>query len=190
MRMRMLKTAALAACALLVAAVATPRPANSAIPTFAAYIYDTTGKQIGQATFIGVDIGGVQVRVEVSGLPAGNHGMHIHEYGSCNPLRNTAGVSTPFGAAGSHFDPQGTGHHLGPNGTGHAGDFPNLNVDLRGNVHTTFFTDRLSVLSGPTNIVGRSLMIHANEDNYTDTPPLGGSGPRIACGEIGPLRAM
>jgi len=190
MTMRMFKTAAFAACALLVAAVAVPRPAMSAIPTFAAYIYDTTGKQVGQATFIGIDTGGVQVRVEVSGLPPGKHGMHIHEVGACNPVRNTAGVVTPFAAAGGHFDPQGTGHHLGPNGSGHAGDFPNLNVDRAGNAHTTFFTDRLSVLSGPTNIVGRSIMIHANEDNYTDTPPLGGSGPRIACGEIGPLRAM
>jgi len=191
MTMRMLKTVAFAACALLVAAVATLRPAISAqAPTFAAYIYDTTGKQIGQAIFVGIDTGGVQVRVDVSGLPPGKHGMHIHEVGSCNPLRNTEGVSTPFGAAGGHFDPQGSGHHLGPNGTGHAGDFANLVVDNAGNARTTFFTDRLSVSSGPTDIVGRSLMIHAAEDNYTDNPPLGGSGARIACGEIGPLRAM
>ena len=40
------------------------------------------------------------------------------------------------------------------------------------------------------NIVGRAIVIHANEDNYTDTPPLGGSGPRIACGEIGPVRVQ
>jgi Cu-Zn family superoxide dismutase len=190
MTMRMFKAAAVAGCALLVAAIAAPRPASAAIPTFAAYIYDASGKQLGVATFVGIDTGGVQVRVDVTGLPPGKHGMHIHEFGACNPLRNAAGVSTPFGAAGGHFDPQGSGHHLGPNGAGHAGDFANLNVGRNGNARTTFFTDRLSVLQGPTNIVGRSIMIHANEDNYTDTPPLGGSGPRIACGEIGPLRAM
>jgi superoxide dismutase, Cu-Zn family len=27
-------------------------------------------------------------------------------------------------------------------------------------------------------------MIHANGDNYTDTPPLGGGGAREACGII------
>jgi len=185
---RMLKMTALAVCALLIAA-AVPRPgqAQPPGPTFAAYIYNVAGVQIGQATFIGVD-NGVQVRVVVGSLPAGKHGMHIHEVGSCNPLRDMTGAATPFGAAGGHFDPQGSGRHLGPNGPGHAGDLPNLNVDYAGNAHTTFFTDRLSVASGPLNIVGRAIVIHANEDNYTDTPPLGGSGPRIACGEIGPLR--
>ena len=32
---------------------------------------------------------------------------------------------------------------------------------------------------------GRSLIIHAGEDNYSDQPePLGGGGTRIACGVI------
>jgi len=165
------------------------RPVQAAATTYAAYVYDTTGKQIGQVTFVGVD-GGVQVRVDVSGLPPGAHGFHVHEIGSCNPVRDTTGKVTPFGAAGGHFDPQGTAHHLGPNGSGHAGDFPNLVANEAGHARTTFFTDRLSVLEGPTNIVGRSIIIHANEDNYTDTPPNGGSGARIACGEIGPLRVQ
>jgi Cu-Zn family superoxide dismutase len=34
-------------------------------------------------------------------------------------------------------------------------------------------------------IRGRSIMIHAGGDNYSDTPvPLGGGGARIACGVI------
>jgi Cu-Zn family superoxide dismutase len=115
--------------------------------------------------------------------------MHIHEIGSCNPLVDTTGKSTPFGAAGGHFDPQSTGHHLGPNGSGHAGDLPNLEADDAGHAVTTFYDDRLSVLSGPTDIVGRAIVIHANEDNYTDTPTNGGSGARVACGEIGALRS-
>jgi len=185
----MLRFTAIAVCALLFATVGSLRPVltQPMVPTFAAYIYDTTGKQLGQALFLDVD-NGVQVRVDVTGLPPGAHGMHIHEVGSCNPLRDTQGNATPFGAAGGHFDPQGTAHHLGPNGPGHAGDLPNLMADPAGHARTTFFVDRLSVRPGPTNIVGRAIVIHANEDNYTDTPPLGGSGPRIACGEIGPLR--
>jgi Cu-Zn family superoxide dismutase len=190
MSMRTWRVSAAAGCALLALAVAAPRHVTAATMTYAAYIYDPAGKQLGQATFVGVDTGGVLVRIDVSGLPPGRHGLHIHEVGSCNPLRDTAGVVTPFGAAGGHFDPQGTGHHLGPSGPGHAGDFANLIVGANGHARTTFFTDRLSVLDGPTDIVGRALMIHANEDNSTDTPPNGGSGPRIACGEIGPLRAQ
>jgi Cu-Zn family superoxide dismutase len=184
----MLRLTTVAVCALLFATVGSLRPAlTQSAPTFAAYIYDTTGKQLGQATFIGVD-NGVQVRVDVTGLPPGKHGMHIHEVGSCNPLRDTQGKATPFGAAGGHFDPQGTSHHLGPYGSGHGGDMPNLVVSDAGHARTTFFDDRLSVAAGPMNIVGRAIVIHANEDNYTDTPPNGGSGGRIACGEIGPLR--
>jgi len=185
----MLRFTTIAVCALLFATVGSLRPAltQRAVPTFAAYIYDTTGKQLGQALFLDVD-NGVQVRIDVTDLPPGAHGMHIHEVGSCNPLRDMQGKATPFGAAGGHFDPQGTAHHLGPNGPGHAGDLPNLLADEAGHARTTFFDDRLSVRDGPTNIVGRAIVIHANEDNYTDTPPLGGSGPRIACGEIGPMR--
>jgi Cu-Zn family superoxide dismutase len=184
-----LVVAALAA-GLLARGVAHANP----IPTFAAYVVDPKGAAMGTVTFIGVktDDGhdGVQIRAELSGLPPGKHGFHLHETGSCNALTDTTGKVTPFGAAGGHFDPQGTGHHLGPNGEGHAGDFANLNVDSKGNVRTTFFTDRLTVVPGPADIVGRAVIIHANEDNYTDTPTNGGSGARIACGEIGPLRVQ
>ena len=158
-------------------------------PTYAAYIVDTTGKLVGTATFISISGGGVQVHVDAAGLVPGMHGMHIHMIGSCNALRDDKGVATPFGAAGPHFDPQGTGHHMGPDGDGHAGDLPNIMADDAGNASTSFFAPKLSVLEGPANIVGRAIVIHANPDNYTDTPPNGGSGPRVECGEIGPLRS-
>jgi Cu-Zn family superoxide dismutase len=158
-------------------------------PTYAAYIVDATGKQVGVATFIGIEGGGVQIHVETTGLEPGMHGLHIHQNGSCNSLVDDKGVSTPFGAAGPHFDPQGTGHHMGPDGDGHAGDLPNIMADDSGNAATSFYDPKLSVLDGPTNIVGRSIVIHANPDNYTDMPMNGGSGKRVECGEIGPLRS-
>jgi Cu-Zn family superoxide dismutase len=65
-----------------------------------------------------------------------------------------------------------------------------LNVSLSGHGRETFYDDRLSVVPGPTNIVGRSIVIHANADNYTDTPPNGGSGARVACGEIDAPKAQ
>jgi Cu-Zn family superoxide dismutase len=173
---------AVAGLALVAPAQAGPRP------TFAAYIVDPSGKALGTATFVGVDTGGVQVRVDVTGLTPGLHGMHVHENGSCNALVDTTGKSTPFGAAGGHYDPKAAGHHLGPNALGHAGDLPNLDVDDAGHARTTFYDDRFSV-TGPDSIVGRSIVVHANEDNYTDTPPNGGSGARVACGEIGALRS-
>jgi Cu-Zn family superoxide dismutase len=188
MTTKMFSAAAVIGCAAFAAGAAGVQTARAAVaPTYAAYVIDPAGKQLGVATFVGVD-NGVQIRIDVTGLTPGLHGMHIHENGSCNALRDTEGKATPFGAAGGHFDPQGTGHHLGPSGAGHAGDLPNLEVGDAGHARTTFFDDRLSVQEGPTNIVGRAIVIHANSDNYTDTPPGGGSGARVACGEIGPIR--
>jgi Cu-Zn family superoxide dismutase len=154
--------------------------------TYAAYVVDPAGKALGTVFFLSVD-GGTQVRVNLSGLPPGQHGMHIHEFGSCNPLRDTEGKVTPFGAAGGHFDPMDTKSHMGPDAGGHAGDLPMLEVNYVGSGQSTFFIKSLS-LTGPNSIVGKSIVIHANPDNYTNDPPNGGSGGRIACGEIGAQR--
>lgn len=179
-----------AACVLLAGSAAAPVASAAVAPTFAAYIVDTTGKEVGRATFVGVDTGGVLVRIDTLGLTPGNHGLHIHENGSCNALRDTVGKVTPFGAAGGHFDPAATMQHRGPSGMGHAGDLPNLTATDAGHARATFYVDRLSVTPGaPNNIVGRAIVVHANEDNYTDVPPLGGSGGRVECGEIGPQRS-
>jgi Cu-Zn family superoxide dismutase len=151
--------------------------------SFQAPIMSAAGTSVGMARFVAVD-GGVQITISVHDLPPGAHGLHIHEFGSCNPLRDTNGKVTPFGAAGGHFDPAMTNMHKGPDGGGHAGDLPNLIVDQAGNGGLAYFAPALHV-SGADSIVGRSIMIHANTDNYSDTPPLGGSGARIACGEIG-----
>ncbi|MFN2461414.1 MAG: superoxide dismutase family protein [Candidatus Velthaea sp.] len=153
-------------------------------PTFMAAIFDASGKRLGFARFVGVDTGGTQITVDVSGLVPGHHGLHVHEVGSCNALRDTSGTATPFGAAGGHFDPAAAKMHKSPDGGGHAGDLPVLDVDDAGRARLAFYAVNLQV-SGPNTIVGRAIVIHANPDNYTDTPPNGGSGGRVACGEIG-----
>ena len=77
----------------------------------------------------------------------------------------------------------GTNMHKGPDGGGHAGDLPVLHADASGNARLAFFDSNVTV-GGPNTIVGRSIVIHALPDNFTDTPPNGGSGGRVACGEI------
>jgi Cu-Zn family superoxide dismutase len=185
----MFRSGVLALSAVLAAgSLAAVASADTPATTFAAYVVDPSGKPLGTITLLSVN-GGTQFRIDLSGLPSGKHGFHVHEFGSCNPVRDTAGKVTVFGAAGGHFDPAATNSHKGPDGGGHAGDLPMLNADYNGKVRSTFYAASVS-LSGPNTIVGRSLVIHANPDNYTDTPPNGGSGARIACGEVGPLRAM
>ena len=115
---------------------------------------------------------GVLLTPDLNTLPPGIHGMHIHE----NPSCADSGM-----AAGGHFDPQHTGKHLGPyNNQGHLGDLPALTVTADGRATLPVLAPRLKV----ADLKGHSLIIHAGGDNYSDTPPMGGGGARIACGVI------
>jgi len=84
-------------------------------------------------------------------------------------------------AAGGHYDPAGTGKHEGPYGEGHLGDLPALYVGTDGKATLPILAPRLKTV----NLKGRSLMIHAGGDNYSDVPAaLGGGGARMACGVV------
>jgi Cu-Zn family superoxide dismutase len=113
-------------------------------------------------------------------LPPGLHGFHVHEHAHCGPAEKE-GKMTAGLAAGNHFDPGKTGKHAGPYGDGHLGDLPPLFVDGDGTSTLPVLAPRLKV----SDLKGRSLMIHAGGDNYSDDPkPLGGGGARIACGVV------
>ncbi len=115
----------------------------------------------------------------LSGLDPGLHGFHVHEDPSCEPNEKDADHQVvPAGKAGDHFDPTGVNTHGGPWSVGHVGDLPMLFVDENGNAEYPILAPKLKM----EYLKSRSLMIHKNPDNYTDSPPNGGSGPRIACG--------
>jgi Cu-Zn family superoxide dismutase len=122
----------------------------------------------------------VVVHVQAKGLPPGKHGLHVHRDGNCG-IGKVNDKDAPAGAAGPHFDPANTGKHLGPEGDGHAGDLANLEIKADGTGTLKEATKKLKL----ADLKGKSVVVHANEDNYSDTPPLGGSGGRIACGVIG-----
>lgn len=136
------------------------------------------GKKIGTVTFADSNRGLV-ITPDLSGLPAGSHGFHIHEKGSCEPaLQN--GLAGAALAAGGHYNPQEVPHHGSPL-TGHMGDLPVLLVNASGHAETSVLAPRLKVID----IRGLALIIHEGGDNYSDIPaPLGGGGNRIACGVI------
>jgi len=117
----------------------------------------------------------VLVRVQVSGLtPGQEHGFHIHDKGDC---------SAPDAmSAGGHFNPTGKAH--GPqDGDHHGGDLPALKADASGKAVASFTVTGVTVTTGPTSIVGRSLIVHKDPDDYK-TQPTGNSGARLACGVI------
>jgi Cu-Zn family superoxide dismutase len=138
------------------------------------------GPVIGTVTFKDTKYGLV-VTPDISGLPAGVHGFHIHDKGACGLAEQEGKMAAGF-AAGGHYDPEHTSKHLGPYNTGgHKGDLPVLVVGADGEATLPVLAPQLRV----KDVRGRSLMIHAGEDNYSDRPePLGGGGTRIACGVI------
>lgn len=118
---------------------------------------------------------GVEVTAEVTGLKPGQHGFHIHEYGDC---------SAPDAAsAGGHFNPKHM-QHAGPHDAKrHAGDLGNIEATTKGPASYKDVDNAIS-LKGVKGIIGRSVIIHASEDDLK-SQPAGNSGVRIACGVIG-----
>ncbi|QIG81798.1 superoxide dismutase family protein [Sphingosinithalassobacter tenebrarum] len=115
---------------------------------------------------------GLQATVQVSGVPAGKHGAHVHMTGTCE--------APDFKSAGGHWNPEGTQHGLeNPQGA-HAGDMPNLVVGADGSGSLTF------MLPGGTfeslmEDDGAAFVVHAGEDDLS-TDPAGDAGARFACG--------
>lgn len=149
--------------------------------TVAMYKIDASGvgAEIGTLMLADTDQG-LRIEAALNGLPPGDHGFHLHEKGSCDPGQKDGKVAAGI-AAGGHFDPDATGKHMGPEGNGHLGDLPALHVDANGSATGVVFAPHLKL----ADVRGKSFMIHAGGDNYSDQPaPLGGGGGRIACGTV------
>ncbi len=123
---------------------------------------------------------GVLFTPNLRGLTPGLHGFHVHENPNCGAGEKD-GEKVAGLAAGGHFDPKKSGVHLGPFADGHLGDLPALLVNADGTATHPILAPRLKL----HDFEGRSLMIHAGGDNYSDEPkPLGGGGARMACGVV------
>jgi len=137
------------------------------------------GKEIGTITASDSKYGLI-LTPHLGDLTPGLHGFHVHEKPDCSHAMKE-GKSVPALAAGGHYDPAATGKHEGPYGNGHLGDLPPLYVAADGKASLPVLAPRLKV----ADIKGRSFMIHAGGDNYSDMPaPLGGGGARVACGVV------
>lgn len=136
-----------------------------------AVIYSMDDNQkIGEVVFNDTPYG-LLITPALSTLPPGLHGFHLHQHPNCG----AHGMD-----AGAHFDPKNTNGHQGPYNDGHLGDLPILYVGADGKANTPTLAPRLKT----ADLKGLAVMIHAGGDNYSDVPPLGGGGARIACGAI------
>ena len=149
----------------------------SAADMASARIINADGLEVGSVTFQQAPTG-VLVSVDVTGLPPGGHGIHLHGVGSCSP---------DFKASGGHINPEGVPHGLLNPGGGDNGDLPNLYAAADGSARAEFFTTRVSLKGGDLPALldtdGSAVIIHASPDDHM-SQPIGGSGGRIACGVI------
>ena len=179
-----IKSARLLGCAVLSMVAAGAGPAARAADlkvTVNSITPEGVGESIGTVEFRDSSDFGLLIIPTLRGLSPGAHGFHVHQNPECGPQAKDGSPVAGL-AAGGHYDPGATGRHEGPVGKGHLGDLPVLLVDAEGNTPMAMFAPRLQV----PDLVGRSLIVHAGGDNYSDDPkPLGGGGARVACGVIG-----
>lgn len=141
-----------------------------------------TGATIGSIALSDSPAGAV-FKLDLKGLPPGPHGFHVHQNGECGPTMMN-GIAIPAGAAGGHWDPDGSNRHAGPEGEGHRGDLPVLQAAADGTATQTLTVPRIKDIA---QLRGHALMIHLGGDNYSDQPAaLGGGGARLACGVVQP----
>ncbi len=121
-------------------------------------------------------------KIKISNLKPGKHGIHIHTFGD---------TRKGCESMGPHYNPFNKEHGGLHDKNRHVGDLGNLTADKNGKVDITI-KDKLIKLKGKYNVIGRSMVIHADEDdlgkgNFPDSKTTGHSGSRVACGIIGIL---
>ncbi|KAG2226865.1 hypothetical protein INT45_010144, partial [Circinella minor] len=120
------------------------------------------------------------IYVNVTGVPSGQHGLHIHEFGD---------LSNGCESLGGHFNPFKMNHGSPEDHIKHVGDFGNVIANNNGYIHFKVGVDTLE-FDGPNTILGRGIILHADQDDLgrggnEESRLVGNSGARIACGIIG-----
>jgi superoxide dismutase, Cu-Zn family len=163
-----LLVAAIGLCALAAAPQAQAQDAT-------AELVDTKTTPVGTAQLNQLEQG-VQILLAISGLPAGEHALHIHETGECEP---------PFESAGDHFNPTDAEHGWDSADGPHPGDLPNIYIG-EGELQVELLTDKVTLEDGETSLFdddGSAIVIHQGLDDH-HSQPSGDSGDRVACGVI------
>lgn len=133
-------------------------------------LFDAQNKLVGFVDLLEIK-GGVEVRVHTLGLPAGVHGLNIHQNPKCEP--------PTFASAGPIFKPRDT------RDTVVAGDLPDITAGTTEWSDTTFNWSYIRLDKGDRGVFhngGTTLVLTAEPDGGHATPE--GAGTRIACGVV------
>ena len=124
----------------------------------------------------------VIIDIHIEGLKKnGKHGFHVHECGD---------LSEQCESMCAHFNPYGKKHGCPGSRERHVGDLGNLVTNANGIAHYRTVDDMIKLRGTKANIIGRGLIIHADEDDcglggQEDSLTTGHAGKRIACAVIG-----
>ena len=128
-------------------------------------------KLTGKATFAET-AGGVEVTIALAGAPPGKLATHVHQKGDCS--------AADASSAGEHFNPLGKPHGLPSETAHHLGDLGNIEVTADGTGTSRILVPDANLKSNdPASFLGRSLIIHAKQDDGGQ--PSGNAGGRIGC---------
>jgi Cu-Zn family superoxide dismutase len=91
---------------------------------------------------------------------------------------------------GGHFNPTNAEHGSRTSVSSHAGDFGNITAAQDRSSAFHFSTDKVSLFEGELSVIGRSLVIHEDEDDlgkggHSDSLTTGHAGKRLDCAVIG-----
>lgn len=123
----------------------------------------------------------VIIDIDIKGLKKNSkHGFHVHESGD---------LTDQCESMCAHFNPYNKIHGCPGMKERHVGDLGNLETDEKGNANYMMVDDVIK-LKGKCSILGRGLIIHADEDDCgqggdKDSLKTGNAGKRIACAIIG-----
>jgi Cu-Zn family superoxide dismutase len=140
-------------------------------------MFNSTGDSLGVAK-VSEEPDGVKIKLNMEGLPPGEHAVHIHEKGLCD--------APDFSSAGNHFNPDDKEHGLMHPEGAHVGDLPNIIVEDDGTVIAELMAPEATLKEGKNSLFGKdgtAIIITENPDDGM-TQPTGDSGERIACGVI------
>ena len=119
---------------------------------------------------------GLKVDVRLTGLPSGQHGFHIHEFGSCDDMGK---------AAGGHYNPENTMHGMVVKDgvmKAHAGDLGNITAGTDGTASLQAVIPDVTLSGSKNSVAGRAFILHEKVDDFSQ--PVGNAGSRIGCGTI------
>lgn len=114
--------------------------------------------------------GTMVVKIDLAGVPAGEHAVHIHETGDCS--------AADYSSAGGHLT-GGMEHGVMSENGPHAGDLPNAMVGDDGLLQVTNFKPDLTA-DMLVDDDGAGFILHSGADDY-ESQPSGDAGSRIAC---------